>query len=247
MPLDISRIHAICFDIDGTLSDTDDHLVYHFSRWLSLVRWLFPHRNPRPFARSVIMAVESPANVIYSSLDRIGLDNVFEKIRRNLSNFLARQGWGFRPPTFWLIPGAAQMLASLGNRYPLAIVSARDPRGTYAFLEQFDLSGFFRAVAHSQTCNHTKPFPDSIYWAARQLSVAPENCLMVGDTTVDIRAGKAAGAQTLGVLCGFGLENELLHAGADMILPSTTDIIEVLGMPALNLPDLVNEVERQPS
>ena len=38
------------------------------------------------------------------------------------------------------------------------------------------------------------------------MGVAPGNVLMVGDTTVDIRAGKAAGAQTVGVLCGFGQE-----------------------------------------
>jgi phosphoglycolate phosphatase len=51
---------------------------------------------------------------------------------------------------------------------------------------------------------------------------------MVGDTTVDIRAGRAAGAQTVGVLCGFGEEAELRRQGADLILPSTADLDEVL-------------------
>ena len=36
---------------------------------------------------------------------------------------------------------------------------------------------------------------------------------MIGDTTVDIRAGRSAGAQTVGVLCGFGEENELRRIG----------------------------------
>ena len=53
---------------------------------------------------------------------------------------------------------------------------------------------------------------------------------MIGDTTVDIRAGKAAGAQTVGVLCGFGEEGELRRVGADLILPSTADVeAELLG------------------
>jgi len=50
------------------------------------------------------------------------------------------------------------------------------------------------------------------------MNVSPENCLMIGDTTVDIRAGKSAGAQTVGVLCGFGEEPELKQMGADLIL-----------------------------
>ena len=48
--------------------------------------------------------------------------------------------------------------------------------------------------------------------------------LMVGDTTVDVKTGRRAGAQTLGVLCGFGTEKELIRAGADLILASTADL-----------------------
>jgi phosphoglycolate phosphatase-like HAD superfamily hydrolase len=55
-------------------------------------------------------------------------------------------------------------------------------------------------------------------------AVKPEECLMIGDTTVDIYAGRAAGAQTVGVLCGFGEEKELRRAGADLILPTTTEL-----------------------
>jgi phosphoglycolate phosphatase-like HAD superfamily hydrolase len=51
---------------------------------------------------------------------------------------------------------------------------------------------------------------------------------MIGDTTVDIRAGKAARAQTIGVLCGFGEERELRRYGADVILPSTAELDEFL-------------------
>jgi len=51
---------------------------------------------------------------------------------------------------------------------------------------------------------------------------------MIGDTTVDVRAAKSAGAQTVGVLCGFGNEGELRRIGADLILPSTADVEKVL-------------------
>jgi len=41
---------------------------------------------------------------------------------------------------------------------------------------------------------------------------------------VDMRAGKSAGAQTVGVLCGFGEEGELTRKGADLILKSTAEV-----------------------
>ena len=60
------------------------------------------------------------------------------------------------------------------------------------------------------------------------MGVEPTACLMIGDTTVDIRTGVSAGAQTIGVLCGFGTEDELLRAGAGMILRTTSDLLAVL-------------------
>ncbi len=60
------------------------------------------------------------------------------------------------------------------------------------------------------------------------MGVQPDECLMIGDTTVDIRAAKAAGAQSIGVLCGFGQEEELQRAGDDLILESTALLADIL-------------------
>lgn len=228
MPLDLSRIRALCFDVDGTLSDTDDQMTDHLANWLAPIRWLFAGKDPHPFARWCVMALESPGNFVYGMLDWLGLDDRLESLKKNLPNLLAQHGWGRRPPTFWLIPQARQTLEHLHAHYPMAVVSARDPQGTRTFLNEFELDPLFLAVAHAQTCRHTKPFPDPIRWAAHEMGVAPDQCLMIGDTSIDIRAGKAAGAQTVGVLCGFGHESELRRAGADLILPSTNDLVAVL-------------------
>ena len=96
------------------------------------------------------------------------------------------------------------------------------------FLEQFNLHPFFDFIVTAHTCEYTKPYPHPIIWAARQMNVQPEECLMIGDTTVDIRAAKAAGAQSVGVLCGFGQENELNQSGADLILGSTSLLADIL-------------------
>lgn len=51
---------------------------------------------------------------------------------------------------------------------------------------------------------------------------------MVGDTVVDIVSAKKAGAQSVGVLCGFGERKELERVGADLILENTKDLMDVL-------------------
>ena len=231
MALDLTRIHAICFDVDGTLSDTDDQWVAMFERRLVRLRRLFPGGDVRRFARWAIMSAETPGNLVYGLLDRMNLD---DEVGR-LYSYLSQRRVGRQAKAFWLIEGIADMMGKLHERYPLAVVSARDKESTLAFLDQFALTGFFHSIATALTCQHTKPYPDPVLWAAAQMGVAPENCLMVGDTVVDIRAGKLAGAQTVGVLCGFGQEAELRRAGADMILPHTAALAAVL-LPEVELP-----------
>jgi phosphoglycolate phosphatase len=51
---------------------------------------------------------------------------------------------------------------------------------------------------------------------------------MIGDTPMDIRAGIAAGAQTIGVLSGFGERDELFRAGAHTILPDISSLQDFL-------------------
>src|SRR5271157_556375 len=223
MPLDVSRIRALCFDIDGTLSNSDDQMVAQLSRVLHPIRILLPGKNSHRTARRLVMASEAPANFFMGLPDLVGADGpIFALVDWSARTFHTR------PKKYWLIHEVRQMLADLSQRYPLAVVSARDARTTGDFLAQFKLQPFFRCIATAQTCEHTKPFPDPVLWAAQQMGVRPEACLMIGDTNVDIRAGRAAGAQTVGVLCGFGEEAELRRNGADMILTETAELAQVL-------------------
>ena len=219
MSLDIPRIKALCFDVDGTLSDTDDLYTAKVSPYLPRV--LFP--DPEQTARRLVMWVESPGNALLGFADKVGVDD-------EMGVFL---DWLSRHRTkplkkFILIPGVKEMLEVLKGRYPMAVVSARHEKSTLRFLEQFDLAQYFDAVITGLSAPHTKPFPDPIYLAAQKMNVKAEDCLMIGDTTVDIRAGKSAGAQTVGVLCGFGEEQELRDMGADLILSNTHEVAEVL-------------------
>ena len=224
MPLDITRIRALIFDVDGTLSDTDDHMAARVARLARPLRFLLPARDPQRFARWFVMAIEAPGNFVYGLPDRLHFDTGLSR----LSSALARRGWGRKTPRFWIIPQVCQALERLSAHYPMAIASARDEYSTHAFLEQFGLRPYFKVVATALTCEHTKPYPDPLEWVAAQMGVPPAACLMIGDTTVDIRAGRSAGVQTVGVLCGFGHDYELLRAGADLIIDTTAQLPEVL-------------------
>jgi len=224
MSLEIQRIRAICFDLDGTLSDTDDLWVQRITKTLSPVHFLFPRLQIEPFARWLVMGIESPGNVMYSLLDRLDLDADVGRFYDAVAKL-----WNIRlSGQYKIVPGVKEALLQLYGRYPMSIVSTRDQRSTQAFLDHFELSGLFQSVATSQTCHHTKPYPDPVLWAAQQMGILPGECLMAGDSAVDIQAGRAAGAQTVGVLCGFGTEKELRRAGANLILPSTANLPEVL-------------------
>ena len=213
MPLNISRIQAICFDVDGTLSDTDDVMVAQLARLLYPFNFLFPGKDLIRIARGIVMEAEAPANFLLGLPDHIGLDDELFALK----DWIVRKSKN-ETQLFQIIPGIREMLEHLHSDYPLAVVSARDTSSTMQFLDQFNLTGFFKRIATDQTCEHTKPYPDPIFWVAKELEVPPGACLMVGDTSVDIRAGKAAGAQTVGVLCGFGEEADLRKYGADMII-----------------------------
>ena len=219
MSLDLPRIKALCFDVDGTLSDTDD--LYVKITALFFPRFLF--RDPIRVARRFVMWGEAPGNALLGLADTLGIDDEMIAV----INWFSRR-CRYLPGSFLLVPGVDEMLKQLHGCYPMAVVSARDESGTMAFLEQFDLIQYFDVVVTGLSAKHTKPYPDPILLAARRMNVAPENCLMIGDTTVDIRAGKSAGAQAVGVLCGFGEEPELKKMGADMILEDTTKLTKIL-------------------
>jgi len=222
--LDPGRVHAILFDLDGTIADTDDTYVRRFAAVLRPFLSIIRNHNEIVYARRIVMAAESPLNRLLGFLDRFSLDEWI----RPLSNGLHHLRGEARIDDARLIPGAADALTLLAAFYPLALVTAREEHSANSLLRTLQIQSLFQSVATAGTCRRSKPHPAPVLWTSEQLGLSPQNCLMVGDTPVDIRAGRAAGVQTVGVLCGFGEREELLRAGADLILDSTADLPTVL-------------------
>ena len=77
MSLDTERIKAICFDVDGTLSNTDDAVV---NRLYTMLRPMYRSRllsqyAVQGFSRWMVMAMETPGNLAYAVVDRTRMDD----------------------------------------------------------------------------------------------------------------------------------------------------------------------------
>ncbi len=218
--LDPLTIDAILFDLDGTLMDTDDQVVESLALRLQRFEWPWLYRK----ARRLVMASETPANALMTALDAVGLDAPLLRMWKVLRG-LRRAA---KEADFPLMSGSRAMLLALRGRYRLAIVTTRGREEAEAFLAQHDLGELFDLLITREDTWRLKPHPKPIERAAERLGVPPERCLMVGDTTVDVRSARRAGARAVAVLCGFGERDELEQAGADVILDHVSDLSSCL-------------------
>jgi phosphoglycolate phosphatase len=225
-PLDLARIKVICLDVDGTLRKTDEQYIARINTLLSPLRWV-SRRNTLPLAKSIVTRFEDPVNNLFTLAERLRVHRPLHKLVDVANPWRRRRA---RPDYYKVVPEARATVQKLAAHYPLAVISVRGNVGTQHFLKQTGLAEFFKLVASGQTAVRSKPQPHQIYWIAEKLGIRPDECLIVGDTTIDIRAGKAAGAQTIGVLSGFGKETELIAAGAQLVLPSVVDLPQALGI-----------------
>ena len=254
MTLDRTLVRALCFDIDGTLADTDDHIVARLASVLDALPLVSGRRAER-LARQAVMAAETPVHAAYAKLDELGLDVPLAALRQRLKAIKAR---GADPAhtrnpealdevPHEMIAGVQEMIVTLGRHFPMCTISTGAVPRVERFLQHYGVREQFVAVIGAQTTPRMKPHPEPLLYAASAMGVAPHDCLMIGDTTIDIRTGVSAGAQTVGVLCGFGTEAELRATGADLVLRTTSDLLAVLRPEDDSLKKTASPVVRPPA
>jgi HAD superfamily hydrolase (TIGR01509 family) len=215
---------ALLFDLDGTLAETDDALVQKWAHKLDRIPLLHNLYDSTQLARHTVMQLHRPANTLLTLLDVLGLDVRFLAISEWVRQ-LYGQG---KPEEFVAVDGAIALLRELRKTYRLALTTTRGRVDVDRFIAQFGLDGEFTAIVTRDDVRRLKPHAEPVQRAAEELELSPEQCIVIGDTSMDIRAGKRAGALTVGVLSGFGEAHWLKQHDPDLIVGTAIELLQRL-------------------
>jgi len=129
-----------------------------------------------------------------------------------------------------LFPKTKETLQALSQHFQLALITLRYVAREQVLDELWHLGikKYFHVVVTALDVEKPKPFPDALHAAAKKLHTTIGECAIVGDSVVDIRAGKAAGAKTIGVLTGLFSRQELEKHKPDLIVEDVNSLLDLL-------------------
>lgn len=126
-------------------------------------------------------------------------------------------------------PGAAQLLDDLRARgLALAVATGKVRDRAEHVLSAVGLLDRLDAVTGSDEVPRGKPAPDIVLLALDRLGLAPEEAVIVGDSPLDLLAGRAAGVRVAAALWGQGSRDELLTHTPDAAAASCAELGELL-------------------
>ena len=210
----------IVFDVDGTLLDSFgifERVVAQYSREQGL---------PHPCLTTIRHGYGNPREHDFgwgvSREEQV--KHLFETYR--IADQLSRSGDPQQTPFLF-----GEVKESLGNLkdlgHTLGIVTSKPEDPLSYLLEHHGISKYFSGIRSwtdiERRGEREKPAPDMLQSVMRELKFAPEETVMIGDTTMDIRMGCAAGAHTIGVTWGTHPKDLLLDAGAHHIVETAFD------------------------
>ncbi len=105
-------------------------------------------------------------------------------------------------------------------QFSLGCVTNKPARFTEPLLEKLGLDKYFQITVSGDTLPVKKPDPAPLLHAAKFFNVAPEKCLMVGDSINDVQAARAAGFQVACVTYGYNHGMDIRDAGPDLVIDS---------------------------
>jgi len=221
----LREIQAVLFDLDGTLFETDNRWAAMLADRLRPLERVCPFIHAERLARRIVMSLEMPSNYVISLIEHLGIDTnilgLADRLRRS-------KGLATREEVD-LVDGTEELLEALWPRFRLAVVTTRARAQAYELLERAGLGRFFSVVVTRQDVLRMKPHPEPVLKAARQLGVPSTACVMVGDTPMDVKAARRAGAIAVAVLTGFGSREELARSRPDMMLERASALLAYLG------------------
>lgn len=216
------NFECLLFDLDGTLIDSRDDLADSVNLTLLELRLKnLPSETIYNFIgegvfnlvnRSISTSLEKESDIDFSNY---GVE-VFRKIYTE--NLVTKTR---------LYKGVAETLEALKD-FPKAVVTNKPYDFSVEILTKLGINHHFSTVIGGDTFPERKPSPIPLLRATEKLGVSYEKSLMIGDSRVDIEAGKNAEMKTCGCLFGFRGRDELEKAGADFLIEKFSDLTQIL-------------------
>ena len=232
-------IQAIVFDKDGTLIDFNamwgdwiTELARHLeaAAYISIAPQLFQAVGFDPVTGAV--APTGPLAIATMAEIRALADEVLRAAGLSPASAAAaiQAGWYIPDPVALARP-LADLPALFGGLRArgicIAVATTDDRAPTLATLAALGVAPLVDALACGDDGRPIKPAPDAILALCHDLGITPAQAAMVGDTTADLRMGRAADVGlVVGVLSGVG-SAELLTPLADVLLPSVAGLSRI--------------------
>lgn len=229
---------AVLFDLDGTLVDTLDDFVLALQAMLDALgqHWT-SHRLQRSEVELLVgkgseNLVHQVLSLVLSAQDatKIGATDAANAVPlqqalalylrhyRDINGRLAR-----------VYAGAREALQSVQTSgLPMACVTNKPTLYAQELLQCMGLSGYFLEVIGGDAVPRKKPDPMPLLEACRRLGVVPQRTLMVGDSSNDAQAARAAGCSVLLVRYGYNHGECIDRVDADGFCDSLADVFGVL-------------------
>lgn len=213
------RLKAVIFDLDGTLVDS-------ITPFYQLVVEIFEGIGITPPSREIVNEkLGKGESLLESAVPKHWPNRKFliEKGREIGYRLWQRlQENELRP-----IPGNLEALERLKRAVILTGVVTSGTADYVAVLQRRGFLPAMDAIVTQGDVSRGKPAPDPILECLRRLEMEPGRCAYVGDSPIDIQAGKASGVITIAVLSGTGSYGSLLAERPDHIIQDVTHLWEI--------------------
>ena len=214
-------VHAVLFDLDGTLVDSALDLG-------GAGNDLRERRSLPPLPLEVFRPLTGTGarGMLRVALGTTPEDADFEALK---DEYLAIYATRLTRLTRVFDAMAPVLDALDAAALPWGIVTNKHSRFAEPVVAGTGLATRSRVLVCGDTTARAKPFPDPLLEAARRLAVDPAHCLYVGDDLRDIQAGRAAGMGTVAAAWGYLGDGEPIEAwGADHLARTPAGLLEVL-------------------
>lgn len=214
-------VHAVLFDLDGTLVDSALDLG-------GAGNDLRERRGLPPLPLEVFRPLTGTGarGMLRVALGTTPEDADFEALK---DEYLAIYATRLTRLTRVFDAMAPVLDALDAAALPWGIVTNKHSRFAEPVVAGTGLATRSRVLVCGDTTARAKPFPDPLLEAARRLAVDPAHCLYVGDDLRDIQAGRAAGMGTVAAAWGYLGDGEPIEAwGADHLARTPAGLLEAL-------------------